>query len=93
MDSRRSTRLVAAVFAASMVVAGCGDDGDEPSIPQSGERDHHHRVDHDDRGADDHRGRRVDDDHGCELGLGRHDLDDQHDRGTSRLSRGRAVGG
>jgi hypothetical protein len=39
VDSRRSTRLVAAVFAASLVVAGCGDDGDEPSIPQSGERE------------------------------------------------------
>jgi hypothetical protein len=37
----RSTRLVAAAFAVSLTLAaGCGgDDGDEPSIPQSGVRE------------------------------------------------------
>jgi hypothetical protein len=33
-------RLVAAAFAVSLTVAaGCGGDDDEPSIPQSGERE------------------------------------------------------
>lgn len=38
MDTRRSTRLVAAAFAASLVAAGCGGD-DDGAIPQSGERE------------------------------------------------------
>jgi 5'-nucleotidase len=38
VDTRRSTRLVAAAFAASLVAAGCGGD-DDGAIPQSGERD------------------------------------------------------
>lgn len=38
MDTRRSTRLVAAAFAASLVAAGCGSDADG-AIPQSGERE------------------------------------------------------
>ena len=41
MERARSTRLVSAAFAAALLIgaAGCGDDGDEPSIPQSGERE------------------------------------------------------
>lgn len=43
MDASPSTRRVAAIVAAALVgalaVAGCGGDGDEPSIPQSGERE------------------------------------------------------
>jgi 5'-nucleotidase len=40
VDSRRITRLVAAGFAAALVVAGCGGGGDDEStIPQSGERE------------------------------------------------------
>ena len=38
MDTRRSTRLVAAAFAASLVAAGCGSD-DDGAIPQSGDRE------------------------------------------------------
>ena len=38
VDSRRSTRLVAAAFAASLVVAACGGD-DDGAVPQSGERE------------------------------------------------------
>jgi hypothetical protein len=42
VDASPSTRRVAAIVAAALVgalaVAGCGGDGDEPSIPQSGER-------------------------------------------------------
>jgi hypothetical protein len=43
VDASPSTRRVAAIVAAALVgalaVAGCGGDGDEPSIPQSGERE------------------------------------------------------
>jgi 5'-nucleotidase len=39
VDARPSTRLAAAVFAASLVIMGCGDDGDGTSAPQSGERE------------------------------------------------------
>ena len=42
MDASPSTRRAAAIVAAALVgalaVTGCGGDGDEPSIPQSGER-------------------------------------------------------
>lgn len=38
MDTRRSTRLVAAAFAASLVAAGCGSD-DDGAVPQSGDRE------------------------------------------------------
>jgi 5'-nucleotidase len=38
VDSRRSTRLVAAAFAAALVAAGCGGD-DDAAIPLSGERE------------------------------------------------------
>jgi hypothetical protein len=42
VDASPSTRRVAAIAAAALVgalaIAGCGDDGEEPGIPQSGER-------------------------------------------------------
>lgn len=40
MNTARTTRLAAAICAGALTIAaGCGDDGGEPSIPQSGERE------------------------------------------------------
>jgi len=38
VEARRSTRLVASVFAAGLLIAACGDDGNSGPIPQTGER-------------------------------------------------------
>lgn len=38
MDGRSITRLVAALLASAVVVAGCGDDGDD-GVPQTGDRE------------------------------------------------------